>query len=440
MDLDTSIGGTFHTPAVDPPGKQLKVVGWIVLLALAIRLLAAVLLRSWEFPEARDHWAFGYEMGRIAASLAQGHGFSYSAMGDHPLPWPTAWMAPAYPFIMAIAFKAFGVYTPASGLALVLFQAVLSSLTCAVVFVVGRRLLNPQVGTLAALFLAIDPASIHFSVEKIGSSTLFALFLYVLLLAFHLGRQRTDLRWGLMTGVALGLTVLVNPIIVAVIPFVVPWLLLDRHRDRRRQLASITLALVAAVLVVSPWLGRNYAVFGRFVFVKSNFGHELYLGNNIHATGGRDDPRVGREPDAKDDVFSPAELRAILESDEATAIGIHTDKALEFIQEHPLRFVALSSIRAARYWTFPTGVVRARDLGAFAVFALLTILAVVGAVSIRELQNLTLPFLFVLSMPLPYYLTVVAHHRYRYPVEVVLLLPAAAGLHWIWQRRKSRVP
>ena len=41
-------------------------------------------------------------------------------------------------------------------------------------------------------------------------------------------------------------------------------------RVRSRQLVGFGLCILAAGLVVSPWLVRNYAVFGKFVFVRDN--------------------------------------------------------------------------------------------------------------------------------------------------------------------------
>src|SRR5271167_5016166 len=48
----------------------------MVLAALAIRLVVMVFLLPEQLEPQRDHWHFGYEAGRIARSIAQGHGFS----------------------------------------------------------------------------------------------------------------------------------------------------------------------------------------------------------------------------------------------------------------------------------------------------------------------------------------------------------------------------
>jgi hypothetical protein len=74
----------------------------------------AVATTSWVFPRDDNSWAFGYELGQIAASLAMGDGFGWPenvlyADLYHP-GQPTAWMPPISPFLIAAAFKSFGTF------------------------------------------------------------------------------------------------------------------------------------------------------------------------------------------------------------------------------------------------------------------------------------------------------------------------------------------
>ena len=51
----------------------------------------------------RDHFQFGWEMGRIARSILHGQGFSSPTDLDTG---PTAWAAPVYPYVIAGGFQA----------------------------------------------------------------------------------------------------------------------------------------------------------------------------------------------------------------------------------------------------------------------------------------------------------------------------------------------
>src|ERR1022692_3234358 len=64
---------------------------WIVAIALLLRVTWIVIGHTYKFKSSDDSFGFGWEMGRIGASLAAGHGFS-SPFG--PSTGPTAWEPP----------------------------------------------------------------------------------------------------------------------------------------------------------------------------------------------------------------------------------------------------------------------------------------------------------------------------------------------------------
>ena len=43
-------------------------------------------------------------------------------------------------------------------------------------------------------------------------------------------------------------------------------------------------AILAVIVVLSPWIARNYETFHQFIPVRSGFGLELYIGNNGYST------------------------------------------------------------------------------------------------------------------------------------------------------------
>src|SRR5271157_4221046 len=59
---------------------------WIVLLALALRFAVGLLLLPDRLDPRRDHTAFDFELGKVAASVAAGRGFSdpYYSRGAPP--------------------------------------------------------------------------------------------------------------------------------------------------------------------------------------------------------------------------------------------------------------------------------------------------------------------------------------------------------------------
>src|ERR1700691_1853479 len=92
----------------------------VVLFAFFLRLAVMFAISSYRVVnDDTDHFGFGWEMGRVARSLAEGAGFS------SPLPLPTgatAIVGPVYPLLLALVFKISGVYSTASAIAIRVIQ------------------------------------------------------------------------------------------------------------------------------------------------------------------------------------------------------------------------------------------------------------------------------------------------------------------------------
>jgi hypothetical protein len=71
----------------------------LVLVALTLRVSFAIYSAS-HIPE--NTWAFGYEPGAIAKSIAVGDGFSSPFREPTG---PTAWMMPLYPYLLALVLS-----------------------------------------------------------------------------------------------------------------------------------------------------------------------------------------------------------------------------------------------------------------------------------------------------------------------------------------------
>src|SRR5579864_1940556 len=85
---------------------------WIASIALVLRIGWIVIGHTYKFKSTDDNFGFGWEMGRVAASLASGHGFS-NPFG--PPTGPTAWEPPLYPYLIAAVFLLFGIYSKEIG-------------------------------------------------------------------------------------------------------------------------------------------------------------------------------------------------------------------------------------------------------------------------------------------------------------------------------------
>jgi hypothetical protein len=129
------------------PRKFSRSVWFIVLIALFLRLAVITVGHTYRITPRRDHFQFGWEMGRLARSVAEGHGFSSPTDLDSG---PSAWTAPVYPYILAGVFRVFGVYTPASAWIILTFNSVFAALTCWTIFLISERVYGNAIARWAA--------------------------------------------------------------------------------------------------------------------------------------------------------------------------------------------------------------------------------------------------------------------------------------------------
>jgi 4-amino-4-deoxy-L-arabinose transferase-like glycosyltransferase len=413
-----------------------KLLIGIVMLALAARFAVAMLTTSWVFPSNDNFWTFGYEMGQIASSLATGNGFSWPDKRGY-LPTPTAWMPPAYPLIMAAAFKVFGIFSEQAAIAIEILLTITSILSCILIYLLGKHLYDIRVGLLAAFLLAIYPPSIHYAVRNLWDTSLFTCCLLLTILLFLKLASHPGVKQGAYLGIVLGFTALVNPIIVATYPFAFAWIYLKAETDRRTIIKTMSSMLIVYGLVISPWFVRNYVVFGQFAFIKSNFGNELYLGTKGDTIWGNKEGISGGG-DVKS-AFTETEQEFLKQANEVMRNGFLLRKAIAFIVEHPIRFTEQTLIRFSRFWTFMRLEQQWTAQISLAIYLMLLILAASGLLLSRAKgQDVRLVLLFLLSLPLPYYFTVVHIFRYRYPIEPLLMIFASYTVYWLIFHSVSR--
>src|SRR5712691_6772739 len=142
---------------------------WRILLAVAV---VAFLLRvalifyfdTWHISGVAGHFSFGWEMGRVARSLAEGKGFESPFVEPSG---PTAWLAPGYPWLLSLLFRLFGSYSANAALAAFVLNSAFSSLTCIVVYHLGTAFYDGSTGLAAAALFAVSPSSIWHAIASV---------------------------------------------------------------------------------------------------------------------------------------------------------------------------------------------------------------------------------------------------------------------------------
>jgi hypothetical protein len=339
---------------------------------------------------------------------------------------PSAHCSPLWPCFLALLYQTLGPDTVTARLAQEVAAILLTSFGIALLPLVGRRAgLRPGSGLIAALFLAVLPFNLW--VETSGSWEQPACVLVLLgLFAGFTALQECQWRsWTVLAGVGalLGIAALLSP---SLLPAAALMMLAEfgtRRGERWRVLAG-SLALTACVVVcLAPWVVRNYRLFGGFVPVRSNFGLELWLGNNPRANG-RTFPTAWDDPNSVNHQLHPfanREERARLASmGEVAYSKTKQRQALDWIAGHPGTFAGLTLERCRLFW-FPPPDLWSPSTGARALRAgtssLLTLgmIAALIAAFVRRAPARWLLLAIAVGPALPYLITHV-NPRYLYPV------------------------
>lgn len=247
----------------------------ILLLGLLIRVIYIYFFVGFSAaPESHGYW-----LEKVGYNLSQGGGFG-------PLPdVPTAKKPPLYPAFLAFIYLFGHSFTAArSG------HIFLALLTCFITFRASENILRNMVSPvnfflfpfLSLLFIITIPTYVYvggwFLTENLC-------VLFSLLTVFFLLKTESNASFNnqIISGIFLGLTNLTRPNFISFL-FVIPvWAFLRfPGKDALKIFITVTLA---ALLIIAPWMFRNWGIFHGFIPIATGGGRMFLAGNNPQATG-----------------------------------------------------------------------------------------------------------------------------------------------------------
>ncbi len=391
-----------------------KYVWRAVLLSFLLQVGAIGLLHTYRFRTTDNHFAFGWEMGCIGRSIALGRGFS----DPFCIPTgPSAWEPPIYPYLIGGVFRLFGIYTNGSAWVLLTINCLFSTLTCLPVYLIARRLFGDMVARWSVWVWALLPYVWYWSIHWIWDTTISP---FLLALLFWLTLALEDwpgIQGWMLFGVVWGITGLLNPSLLSLLPVAGLWAWYHRAKKNLGSIAGIGIASLLFFACLAPWLARNYEVFGKFVFIRDDFGQQLRLGNGPYADGVS---MVYLQPN-----LNAHELERFRIMGELAYAEERQREAYEFIREHPARTAVIDLKKLVYYWA---GVPKA-DSGLAvsllrnSVFLASSVLAIWGAIlAVRRRVPGAWFFVFLLLVYPAVYYFVYPHARYRHSIEPEMII------------------
>jgi 4-amino-4-deoxy-L-arabinose transferase-like glycosyltransferase len=371
----------------------------------------------------------GLEAHLVASSLAGGKGF----FGPYPRYQAlTACLAPVYPFLWAIGEKLFHLNFYRSTVFGQVMNCVFSAATCWPIFGIGKRVFSRRIGLASAWVWVFLPYAVLFPLEWTWDQSLSALMLALIIFAtLRLGESGP---LPSLTGYGLlwALAALVNPTLCILLPFLLGWLMVRRGQVGWLSLASAAKVIFVFVLALLPWTVRNYYAIDGLVFVKSDFGMELWLGNNPEV---KEIYTPERHP-----VNNRGELISLILNGEPNYNREKQRQAIAFIETHPRVFLRNVFDRFEDTWsaTYDSRVepwiltlhLSRMDVWFCLVFSMLSFVGMILALPANWQDALPLA-MCLLVFPMPYYITHTAL-RYRHPIDPFMTIFTVYAIARLW--------
>lgn len=362
---------------------------------------------------------------------------------------PSAYFAPGYPYFLALVdvidgheVRRDGAVQPAR-----VSQAVLGTITVALIGLVALELFGSLAGLIALILAAIYPVGIELAGTLVAENLLTALVLAAVYAGLRVRRARSPgfaYAWIAGAGVLTGLATLTheNAILIGLPLLAAVW------GKPTRSLAAPALLIAVTALTIAPWTIRNEVVMHRFIPVSDETGITLVGTYNPASAANPVVPYKWR-------IFYgiPGERPLIREAGRLTEPQIGDKlqhQALHYIAQHPFGPLAvgfhntlrLFELEGTYAWkasasaiSLSTSTARTGVIG----FWIVCVLALAGAFSrpVRAAPKWVwgVPVLLALSIVL----VNVETPRFRAPIDPFLILLASAGLAAVLGRLGRRV-
>ena len=372
----------------------------IAILALALIVRMTFILVYTNIPTATDTSDYV----TVAESLLEGRGF------------PDVENPPLYPLFLAGTFFLFG----KSYMAVRLIQAVINSLTCVVIFYVGRMVFDKRVGFWSAFTLAFYPFHVWYTgliLTEVLYSFLIALFTLELIKAVKFVHYRAFAT----AGILLGVSALCRPTSLLLPLFVLPLMLLMlRKYSVSAVLKRLSIFIFFCLLVLTPWTVRNYIEYHRIIPVTSSSGHTLY--SSLHELELRQNDRTKTKlRENVNEILSGTSFQ-IEQND------IFLEMSVKKIMDAPGRFIKDVLLKSLMFWYATSS--GKRELGVLIIQMCILLPAVIGlGIAVVKYRNaLIIPMIMVICYFLAVHSVFVPRLRHAQVVMPYVIILACFGI------------
>lgn len=397
----------------------------ILATAFCLRLALIVLLKTYIHPVTWEHEV-------LANNLLSGAGYSFTQLKTNYWSFAT----PLYAFLCA------GIYRISNHghFTVLVVQSVFSIALGLAIFKIAKRLFGERAGLLAAAMTCFHPGFIYYDVFNLMPLSIEAFLIAAFTLMLLKYRDRPSAATMLVIGGLAGLATLSRGILGMLLPFAVIYLLgFVRELQVRTRLVAASYIIAGTLLVLSPWLIRNYTVH-RQLLLSTSSGELFWRGNNRLAVGTSYDSsktpifilwpdefknRVYRMTELEQNAFLRNEARQFIRENPRQAFGLYLKKVYYFWWFSPQSGIIYSQRYALAYKLY---------YGVLLAFALVGIATAMRS-SPREEPLVLICLMLTLSLAQSLFFV---EGRHRWLIEPLLLVFFSYGVLRTWQEIRRR--
>ncbi|MFQ6070844.1 MAG: glycosyltransferase family 39 protein [Candidatus Aminicenantales bacterium] len=366
----------------------------------------------------------------IASNLVRGNGFSLEP-GQ-----PTAVNEPLYPLLVALSYRLFG----RAWFGVALLQSVVAALNALILFSLALIIFRSWKIGFSVFFLFLFYPFYIFQSVSISDTVFFCFLLALSVWTTVLSVKKRKLWIALISGGCWGLALLTRFSAVSIFPFALVYLFINL--PAKKALKAAAAALLAALVVLAPWVYRNYSLSDQFL-ISTHGAIEVWFGYNrdtLHVVS-NDITVDSMRRNLKDKVPALKEVetgmfRSSIER-EAEEGRVLLREALDFALKNPVLSLRMIPVKLWKFWSWnynpvPTTSDPVQDILRQVIYTVsyfpLLFLAFPGVVISRRIWRTHSIFIMLFIGYSALHALVYGFSRLRVPLDQFLIIYASVTL------------
>jgi 4-amino-4-deoxy-L-arabinose transferase-like glycosyltransferase len=418
----------------------------LVAIFIVAFLIQAVLLLSIT-PEITKSFSKIYGLGfaddydKLALNLAEGNGYRF-----YPDTAETLMREPGYPLFLAAVFKISGYSLQAARFA----NLVMAFGIAWLIAQLARRVSSSDVATLSAPLLFLFHPGIVVAIVRGSVEILFILLLIIFMVLLYRAMESGDRKQYFLAGGVLGLGILVRSTILLFPVFLAGYALFVYRGKRRnwKTIANIGILVLAMVMVMMPWVVRNYLVVNQFIPTASVQGVAAHAGQyickNLSFENGfqiLDDDAARERAKLASSLgypFRDGYYQYFYSSKDEVAFNkFLLRKVVNEYFESPKLFLKCTTANLFNFW-FAGKTWRVTGLNVIVQLPYLALFIVGACLAIRSGRGaIVFPMILIIIYLISVHSPIHAQARYSIPLVPFMSIFAGVVIEKLWERRKA---